>query len=228
MDSNADRKDDQEACCSDSSYCSPDLGTSAKTAGCCASSTESGKSSSRGSRLRLTAFVVVMAFAIAVAAWTLIRANNTDEDLRAQTRSADGFHHADPGPSMASAEYTVDGLAPGKDLAFLLLAGAEPEEAADAAQAIEQASVTLAARGVKAAAITVSPDDPDYKRAADALGVAKFPAVVLLGRDCDPCVVTGDITGDGLLRTFVQTCAQGCGPGGCGTGAAKSGCCAGN
>jgi hypothetical protein len=178
--------------------------------------------------LRSLIFVAVIAAAIAVAAWSLIRANRSEADIQVEGQYEEVLDLEGASIADVDASYDLDGVAPDKDFAFVLLAGADPREVATATRAMEQASETLAQSGVQAAAITIEASDPDYEQVADAFGVDAFPAVILLGKGCDPGVVTGDITEDGLLRGYVQAaCAPGCGPGGCGVDAAESACCPG-
>ena len=119
-------------------------------------------------------------------------------------------------------------IAPDKDCAFVLLAGADEQETTAAARAVKQISETLAQRGIQAAAMTIKPGNPDFERMVAAFDVAEFPAVVLLGKGSGPSVVTGEITEDELLRAYVRTtCAPGCASSECGADAGKSGCCSG-
>jgi hypothetical protein len=179
-------------------------------------------------RLRSIIFIAVIGAAIAIGAWSLIKANKSEADIQVEGQDGEvfdleGLYRAD-----LDASYGLDDLAPDKDFAFVLLAGADPQEMTTAAEAIKQTSGTLAGRGVGAAAVTIRIDDPRYERMAAVFEVDAFPAVVLLGGSCGPSVITGDITEDGLLRGYVQAaCAPGCGPTGCGPDAAKSGCCPG-
>jgi hypothetical protein len=176
----------------------------------------------------LLIFIAVMAAAIAVAAWSLVKTNRREADIQANVQSGETSTLEDARRVDVGAPYGFPDLAPGKDFAFVLLAGADPLEMTTAARAIEQTTGTLAGRGIEAAAITIETHDPRYEDMADVFEVDEFPAVVLLGGGCGPRVVDGDIAEDGLLRGYVQAaCASGCGPSGCGPDAAKSGCCPG-
>jgi len=233
MDLRDDQDKDQGNCCSDSSCCPPNSGTGADTSSCCGPGAEPGGASRGASRLRLIIFIVVVAAAISAAAWSLIKANRSEADIQVEGLSEEVSILEDARRVDLGAPYGLADLAPDKDFAFVLLAGADPQEMTTAAQAIKQTSGTLAGRGVEAAAVTIEIDDSRYERMADVFDVDAFPAVVLLGGGCGPRVVMGDITEDALLRGYVQAaCAPGCGPTGCGpTGcgpdAAKSGCCPG-
>ena len=169
-------------------------------------------------RFRSIIFIVVTAAAIAVAAWSLIKANRN---------AADVPNHTDLAQPVVTSPGLAD-LAPDKDFAFVLLAGADAQETGAATQVIQQVSGTLGGKGVQAAALTLKPNDPRFKKLVSTLAVDGFPAVVLLGRTGAPSVVKGEITEDALLRDYVRvTCAVVCAPGACGVGAATSGCCPG-
>jgi hypothetical protein len=174
-------------------------------------------------------FIAVIAAAIAVATWSLIKANRGEADIQAGQQYEKVLDLEGASVADIEASYNLDSMAPGMDFAFVLLAGADPREVEAATRAVGQASETLAQNGVQAAAITIEPSDTDYERVTDAFDVSEFPAVVLLGKGCGPSVVTGNITEDGLLKGYVRAaCATGCGPSGCGVGAAEPGCCPGH
>ncbi|MFH1220274.1 MAG: hypothetical protein V1694_07445 [Candidatus Eisenbacteria bacterium] len=194
------------------SSCGPD---------CCGPQADSGGSPCgwRGVfRFRSIIFIVVIAAAIAVAAWSLIRANRKAAEVPIET---------DRAVAVATSPGLAD-LAPEKDFAFVLLAGADAQETGAATRVIQQVSGTLSGKGVQAGALILKPNDPRFKKLVSALAVDGFPAVVLLGKTCAPSVVKGEITEDALLRDYVRvTCAVGCAPGACGTTAGASGCCPG-
>ena len=194
------------SCCS-SECCGPQAGSSGHPGGW------------RGVlRFRSIIFIVVIAAAIAAAAWSLVKANRKAADVPAET---------DRAVAVATSPGLAD-LAPGKDFAFVLLEGADARETTAATQVIQQVSGTLSGKGVQAGALTLKPNDPRFKKLVSALAVDGFPAVVLLGKTCAPSVVKGEITEDALLRDYVRvTCAVGCAPGACGTTAGASGCCPG-
>ena len=194
------------SCCS-SDCCGPQAGTGGHPGGW------------RGVfRLRSIIFIVVIGAAIAVAAWSLIKANRKAAEVPIQT---------DRAVAVATSPGLAD-LAPEKDFAFVLLEGVDGRETAAATLVIQQVSGTLSGKGVQAGALTLKPNDPRFKKLVSALAVDGFPAVVLLGKTCAPSVVKGEITEDALLRDYVRvTCAVGCAPGACGVGAATSGCCPG-
>jgi hypothetical protein len=177
---------------------------------------------------RTIIFIVVIAAAVAVAAWSLIKTNRTEADVRLEKQYEEKFALERLSGADFVSSYSLDNVAPDEDFAFVLLAGADPQETMTATLAIEQSSGTLAERGIKAAAITIGRDDPDFERVVDALQVETLPAVVLVGRGCGPSLVAGDITENELLKGYVMaTCVPGCGPDGCAEGRAASGCCPG-
>jgi hypothetical protein len=162
-------------------------------------------------------FILVIAAAIAVAAWSLVKANRKAEDVKAQV-----------GRAKTVTQPTLAYIAPDKDFAFVLLAGADSQETITATRTMEQACATLGKSGVRAVALAFRQNDADFKRLVSTLGVAKLPAVILFGKDRGPTAMTGEITEDALLRSYVvAACASGCEPGACGAGAATSGCCPG-
>ena len=173
-------------------------------------------------------FIAVVCAAIAVAAWSLIKAGRgsaavTAQGLQAGALSREEANATTSGPLLGLAE-----VAPGKDFAFVLLSGGDPNQTAITAQIIEQASQLLREKGVQVAGLTVTRDDPLFQKLAGATAADKLPAVILIGRNCGPSVMTGEITVDTLLRGYVRVaCSSGCGPGACGADAAKSGCCVG-
>jgi hypothetical protein len=174
-------------------------------------------------RLTSVVFIMVIGAAVAVAAWSLTKANRTEAHIRHQEQSGGAFTlERISGPDLVSS-FSLDNVAPGEDFAFMLLAGADPEETMTAAKAIEQAIGTLTKRGVKAAAVTIEPDDPEFDGIVDQLEVDVLPAVVMFGEGGVPNLVSGDITENQLLKGYVQAaCGPGCGPGGCGGCAAQS------
>lgn len=226
MDSRDGQDKGQDGCCSDSSCCPPSSDTGAGTSGCCSPEADGESRAMLG--LRSIIFIVVIAAAVGIAAWSLIKTRRTEADIQVDGQYEELLDSESVSRSDLDSPYSLHNLAPEKDFAFLLLAGTNPEEESAATSAIERTSVTLAGRGIEAAAITIETDNPRYEDMADVFEVAAFPAVVLLGGGCGARVVSGDITEDELLKGYVQAaCATGCGPSGCGPDAAKSGCCPG-
>jgi hypothetical protein len=171
---------------------------------------------------------VVVAAAIAVAVWSLVKANKDAADAKSQVSQEDVATRQVAGAADAGAVPTLADLAPGKDFAFVLLGGSDSGETTTATLTVQQALATLDKRGIKAAAVAVTQHDADYKKLVNAFSVDKLPAVVLLGSGGAPIVVAGEITEDILLRNYVQaTCGSSCAPGACGIDASALGCCPG-
>jgi hypothetical protein len=194
---------------------------------CCSPGTQPGERASGWPRLRSLIFIAVIAAAIAVAAWSLVKANRGGAPALTQMPLEEMVGREGANAASLGSVPTLAEIAPGKDFAFVLLAGADPQQTVTAGQVLEQVSRTLGQRGVQAAAVTVRQSDAGFQGMVSAFAVDKFPAVVLLGKS-GPNVVAGEITEDGILRDYVRvTCASGCGPGACSAEAAKSGCCPG-
>jgi hypothetical protein len=212
----------------DPACCPPGSDPAGGSPCCCGPGAGQGGGSRGLKGLTSVVFIVVIGAAIAIAAWSLIKANRTEANVRYKEQSGEAIalEHIS-GVDLVSS-FNLDNIAPGEDFGFMLLAGADPEETITAAEAIGQAVGTLTERGIKAAAVTIGPDDPGFGRIVDQLDVDVLPAVVLLGQGGVPNVVSGDITEDQLLKGYVQAeCAPGCGHGGCGKCAAESGRCPG-
>ena len=239
MTSGSDRADMDNANVDDAggqSCCSQDAraGRAASASGgsCCCGSSEEQRGGSGGARCflrpRSIIFVVVVAAAIAVAVWSLVKANKDAADTGSRVRQENvaarqSARAADPGLTPALRD-----LAPGKDFAFVLLAGADAAEAAAVARTVQQASTTLGKREIEAAVVTLQRHDGDFKKLVSALNIDKLPAVVLLGSTGAPTVVAGEITEDTLLRNYVQAaCGSVCTGGACGIDASAPGCCPG-
>jgi hypothetical protein len=195
--------------------------------GCCSPGAQPGNKSTGRSHLKSIIFLAVIGAAVAVAAWSLVKANRGGTVARTQAPHQEALYRGGVTAANLGSVPTLAELAPGKDFGFVLLAGDDPQQAATAAHVLEQVSKTLAQRGVQAATVTVKQNDAGFQRMARAFAVDKLPAVVLLGKG-GPSIVAGDITEDGILRDYVRaTCASACGPGACSAEAAKSGCCSG-
>lgn len=154
---------------------------------------------------RLVIFLVVIAAAVAIGVWSLGRATKNAKAVQARVAERVGTNQD----------------AMGKGFTFVVLAGADRRQTAATTLIAEQASKTLALKGVQAAVVTLKRNDPEFEKLVNSVAVTEFPAVVLLGGTCGPSAVTGDITEDGLLKDYVRvTCTTGCDP-------TKSGCCPG-
>ena len=228
MDSTDDRKEDRGDCCGGSPCCpeSPGTGREPVASGgpCCC-----GSQGGRGAfGLRSIVFIVVVAAAIAVAVWALVKANRNAADAEARG----GVDQLATARVAVAAESkgvpTLADLAPGKDFAFVILGGSNSDEMAAATRVVHQALATLDKRGIKAAAVAVTQRDAEHKALAGAFGVDRLPAVVSLGSGGARTVAAGEITEEILLRDYVQaTCGTSCAPGACGTDASAQGCCPG-
>jgi len=217
----------------DNQACSPGSGAGQERpcscgSGCCSPGAQPGERASGGRYLRSIIFIAVIGAAIAVAAWSLVRANRGGAPASTQMPLGEMLGRGSVDALKLGSVPSIAEIAPGKDFAFVLLAGVDPQQTVTATQVLQQVTRTLGQRGVQAATVTVKQNDAGFQRMATAFGVDKLPAVVLIGKGGGPSVVAGEITEDGLLRDYVRvTCASGCGPGACSAEAAKSGCCPG-
>lgn len=202
-----DKEGDRPGDCSDDpSCCPPEASCGGAPADCCGPGSDAGGGSRGSSRLRIVAFAIIIIAAVAVAAWSLLRDRPADI----------------AGGAVTSA-YGLAEIAPGMDFAFVLLSGGDAVGSKDAAVAVEGAAEALVGQGVQMGFCTVEAGSPAHSQLVDSLGIDVFPAVVLMGASCGQSVVTGEITEDELLRTYLlATCGASCGPAGCG---ASSSCC---
>ena len=213
--------------------CSPGSGADQERpcscgSGCCSPGAQPGERASGRPYVRSIIFIAVIGGAIAVAAWSLVRANRGGAPVMTQMPLEEMLGRGSASALERGSVPTIAEIAPGKDFAFVLLAGVDPQQTVTATQVLQQVSRTLGQRGVQAATVTIMQNDAGFQRMARAFAVDKLPAVVLVWKGGGPSVVAGEITEDGLLRDYVRvTCATGCGPGACSAEAAKSGCCPG-
>jgi hypothetical protein len=110
------------------------------------------------------------------------------------------------------------------DFIFVTLSDNDIKSTKTLTNLISDATAKIEARGARVETITLSPDDPEFSITMRRLGIGGVPAVLAISVSGNGAIMTGDITEENLLQTYLTVlqppvCAPGCAPG--------SGCCGG-
>jgi hypothetical protein len=110
------------------------------------------------------------------------------------------------------------------DFIFVTLSDNDIKSTKTLTNLISDATAKIEARGARVETITLSPDDPEFAITMRRLGIGGVPAVLAISVSGNGAIMTGDITEENLLQTYLTVlqppvCAPGCAPG--------SGCCGG-
>ncbi len=203
---------------------------------CCSSSGErgSGDRPAGGRSLgRTILFVVIVLAAVLLSGRALMRGTSsegTDPDTRAltETGGAPGLAGGESDPQFDVACSPSDCAVPGfpelaatlvkdKDAVFLILPGERPEETEAVADQVEKVVTLLTGQGKQVLARTLEQDEPGYNELTQTSGVGSSLSVIVLGSSGQLASATGEITGEGLLRAFVEAtmsapaCGTSCG-----------------
>ncbi len=192
-----------------------------------------------GGRVRWITGIVILSVAGGLVARAMLKDNGAtrQED---ETTFAVVASTADVSPQSGASEPAIEGLKDevvatiaGKELAtladlntlaaetdgvFVYLPGTDTDSAKAApVSQLEGAAQTIKARGVNVGIFTLKTDAPEYTQLASQVTV---PGVIAMAKGRGMVPVTGDITENSLIQSFVAaSSAGGCGP------SAGSGCC---
>ena len=108
------------------------------------------------------------------------------------------------------------------DLIFVILPGNDSNSANTLADRMSAATAIIEARHTSVGTFTLSASDPEFSITTLRLAIAELPAVLALSASGNGAIITGDITEEKLLQTYVVVTQPVCVPGG------SSGCCSGN
>ena len=208
MDDNSDnsQRDDQfpiigngAGCGCDSDDCCP---------GGSSSSTQPNKT------IKTAIFVIVMLAAFAVGAYSLIGKHAADDA---------GLNSDLPLDSLTVQQTAFTGNILGDNqFGFLTLkgAGAALDKNAEVESLTESAAALIRKKGITVTTVSVSPGDSLFAAAVDLFGLTALPSVLAMNREGRFVLLAGDITENGLLKTYLS----GCSASDCGTGCDPKAC----
>ena len=86
---------------------------------------------------------------------------------------------------------------------------------------IAEAASKIEARGANVGTFTLDPSDPEFSTTMKRLALGQLPAILAIHTNGNGAIITGDITEDRLLQTYLVVSQPICAPG------SSSGCCGG-
>jgi len=107
------------------------------------------------------------------------------------------------------------------DLIFVILPGNDSNSANILADRISDATAIIEARHTSVGTFTLSASDPEFSITTERLAITQLPAVLVMSTSGNGAIITGDITEEKLLQTYVVVTQPVCAPG------SSSGCCPG-
>ena len=107
------------------------------------------------------------------------------------------------------------------DLIFVILPGNDSNSANTLADRISDATAIIEARHTSVGTFTLSASDPEFSITTERLAITQLPAVLVMSTSGNGAIITGDITEEKLLQTYVVVTQPVCAPG------SSSGCCPG-
>jgi len=107
------------------------------------------------------------------------------------------------------------------DLIFVILPGSDGDSTKTLADRISDVTAKIEARHTSVGTFTLSASDPEFSITTERLAITQLPAVLAMSTSGNGAIITGDITEEKLLQTYVVVTQPVCAPGG------SSGCCSG-
>ena len=204
MDLEKDKKKEEESCCADSSCCSSSQPEEQSADGCVPSSHLRGRKNSLSSKIKNILFVIVILAAVGVAAMSLLKKNRVESEVKTKNRTDTNTASQKLCGSTLDSLISLNKVAADKDFVFILLPGRKTEETGKAADIIEQTSELISQKGTRMAKFTLETDSPDYQKLVSHYNINEFPAVLAMGKGCDPEIITGKITKQKLLAGYLR------------------------
>jgi hypothetical protein len=107
------------------------------------------------------------------------------------------------------------------NLVFVILPGNDTNLNDTLSNRISDATAKIEARHTSVGAFTLNASDPEFSVTTERLTITELPAVLAISTTGNGAIITGDITEEKLLQTYVVVTQPICVPGG------SSGCCSG-
>lgn len=107
------------------------------------------------------------------------------------------------------------------DLIFVILPGNDTNSNDTLASRISDATAKIEARHTSIGTFTLSAGDPEFSLTTKRLAITQLPAVLAISTTGNGAIITGDITEEKLLQTYVVVTQPVCAPG------SSPGCCSG-
>jgi hypothetical protein len=108
------------------------------------------------------------------------------------------------------------------DFIFVILPDSDIKSAKTLTNQVSDATAKIEAQGARVETITLSPDDPEFSITMHRLTIGGVPAVLAISTNGNGAIMTGDITEEDILQTYLAVLQ----PPVCPTGS-SSGCCGG-
>ncbi len=181
----------------------------------------------RGARVKRIVSSLVLVAAALLIAYQLVsdrraaaRAGETSFNIGGQVAEeaqAAGLSTVLCGETLDSLK-SLDRVAAAKDVAFILLPGADAAVDGKVAAEVKAIVDKLSAQGKRVVAFTMEKGASDHGLLVKNFSVQALPAVVVLGRGCQSLAVSGEVSEEKLLRAFLLASRPGssCAPGACG------------
>ncbi|UCH50670.1 MAG: hypothetical protein JSV54_06550 [Chloroflexota bacterium] len=107
------------------------------------------------------------------------------------------------------------------DFMFVILPDSDSDSTKTLTNRVIEATATIEARGARVETITLSPDNSEFSTTMHRLAIGQVPAVLAISVSGNGAIMTGDITEEKLLQTYLvvsqpPVCPPGSSPGCCG------------
>jgi hypothetical protein len=113
------------------------------------------------------------------------------------------------------------------DFIFMIFPDSDINSTKTLSKRVSDASAKIEARGARVETITLSPDDPEFSITMKRLRIGQVPTVLAISVSGNGAIMTGDITEENLLQTYLTVLQPVCvtgGSSGCCGGGSSSGC----
>jgi hypothetical protein len=150
--------------------------------------------------IKKTIFLIVVIAAIAVAFNSVAR---KDKVKQPSVKASINTDYLDSCGIRIESIDVLNKVVKDKDFIFMVLPDKNNGISRSTADTIEQTLSIISGKGVKTETLTLSPGSPDYGKLANTYKLNKFPAVFALGKGCSMDIVSGEITEERLLRSYL-------------------------
>jgi len=161
--------------------------------------------------IKKTIFLIVVIAALAVAFNSVARKNKVKQS---SVKASINTDYLDSCGIRIESVNVLNKIVKDKDFIFMVLPDKNKGVSRSAADTIEQTLNIISGKGVKTETLTLNPGSPDYDKLVNTYRINRFPAVFALGKGCSMDIVSGEITEEKLLRSYLiasKPMSSGCG-----------------
>jgi len=192
---------------------------------CCSSSAvkENQQSGSRVEWWKIAVFALGMIMVVAGIAYSLITRHSVASSNMVGNDTISSV------PSSACAILGIGELVWAKDLdaefirtdfVFVVLPGSDGDSNQEITSQVDGVAEKIRAQGLNVHSMILSPNDPEFSKTTGKLAISQLPAVLILGKNGNGAIVTGNLDETKLLEAYlVVSQSPPCIPG------SSSGCC---